>query len=85
MFGCQEDDASGNLVSGMVRYLPPPDNCDDYVIRVEDQLYYPTDLAEEFRQDSLIVQLSFTATDRVHNCGFAGTISVIDVLNIKKQ
>ena len=85
MVGCQEDDVNGDLVSGMVRYLPPPDNCDDYVISVEDQLYYPTDLAEEFRQDSLAVQLSFSLTDSVHNCMFGGVIPTIEVLTITRR
>ena len=82
--GCKEESTSSNLMTGLIQYFPPPDNCNDYVVRVEDKLYYPVNLAEEFRQDSLTVQLSFDVTDSVHNCGFGGSIPVIKVLTIKK-
>lgn len=74
------------LVDGIIMYMAPPDNCNDYVIKTDDNLYYkPSDLSMDYKIDSLLIKFSFDSTDGLHNCGFGGSISIIDLTHIEKR
>lgn len=87
-FSCEkeENNNSLNLNNGTILYMPPPDNCNDYVIKFTDNiLYKPSNLSNDFKIDSLLVKLAFDSTDNVHNCGFGGSIRVVDLTHIEKR
>ena len=82
---CEKDDTRNNL-NGIILYMPPPDNCNDYVIKSEDNsLLKPSNLSDEYRIDSLLIRFAFDSTDNFHNCGFGGSIPVIDLTHIEKR
>ena len=70
--------------NGIIKYYPPPDNCNDYIILIDDEIYKPDYLQEAFKQDDLQVKVTYTITDKEHNCGFIRYKPVIHIIKIKK-
>ncbi len=48
VIGCKEENTSDHLNVGLVQYLPPPDNCNGYVVNIDEKLYYPSNLSKDF-------------------------------------
>ncbi|MDR2928408.1 MAG: hypothetical protein LBV41_09475 [Cytophagaceae bacterium] len=75
----------------IVKYMPHPDNCNDYMIVVENENpvynteYKPEQLPDEFKVDNLRVKVKFSISDKKHNCGFGGYASVVNIIKIEKQ
>jgi len=69
---------------GLILYMPPLDNCNGYVVEVGKTIYYPNNLNDEFKTDSLRVKLTFDELNDYHNCGFGGSIKTIEILKIIK-
>lgn len=85
---CEKDKADDRLSldNGIILYMPPPDNCNDYVIITTDNFWYkPSNLSNDYKIDSLLIRFDFDSTDNFHNCGFGGSIPVIDLTHIEKQ
>lgn len=85
---CDKDEVNSesDIINGIVLYMPPPDNCDDYVIKTDDNyLYKPSNLNDDLKTDSLLVRFAFNPTDNFHNCGFGGQVQVIDLTQIEKR
>ena len=85
---CDNDTNNDNLKleNGIIMYMAPPDNCNDYVIKTDDNLFYkPSDLSKDYKIDSLSIKFSFDSTDALHNCGFGGSIPIIDLTHIEKH
>lgn len=86
--GCSKDASDTVAQTGIVKYMPPPDNCNDYMIVIEKEesldYYKPDNLPNEFKTDELPVKLTFRKTEKIHNCGFAGNVPVINIINIHK-
>jgi hypothetical protein len=51
---------------------------------IDWQIYKPDNLPEAFKQDDLPVKITFTITDKEHNCGFSGYRPIINIIKIKK-
>jgi hypothetical protein len=73
---------------GMIKYDPPPDSCDDYMIVFNgnefDKYYKPGNLPDDFKIDSLQIEVRYCISEEQHNCGFGGYVPIINILNIKK-
>ncbi len=79
---CEEDEISADLKNGLIVYMAPPDNCNDFIIVVDDlsqTMLKPNNLAESFKIDSLKVKFDFDSTNRSHNCNFGGQIPVVSI------
>ena len=89
LISCTDDDnAEPNalLEKGTVLYFPGPDNCNDYVIKTDDNfLYKPDILRSDFQQDSLLIEFTFESTENFHNWGFGGPIPIIVLHEIRKR
>jgi hypothetical protein len=86
--GCQEARDADSLTTitktGVINYYPPPDNCNDYMIEIENQLYKPDSLSDEFKLDNLQVNVTYRISEKKHNCGFGGYVRIINIIKIKK-
>jgi hypothetical protein len=90
--GCNEKMDDTNLKTykkeGMIKYCPPPDNCNDYMIVIDiDQYtkyYKPDNLPDKFKIDNLQIEVTYHITEEKHNCGFGGYVPVINITKIKK-
>ena len=89
--GCHKEDATileGNCI---IKHMPPPDNCNDYMIIFEKDvpenniLYKPDKLSEEFKVDNLHIKLTYRITEDKYNCSFGGYVPVINIIKIQKQ
>lgn len=68
---------------GIILFLAPPDNCNGYILNIDKNLYYPSNLHEFFKKDSLLVEIDISETTELHNCGFGGTIPIATINHIK--
>ena len=69
-FSCKKEVTTTN---GIILYMAPPDNCNDYIIKTDDGAFYkPSSLNNDFKVDSLLVEFSFKTSDLTHSCGFGG-------------
>ena len=85
---CKKDEENNslNLKDGIILYMPPPDNCNDYVIKTSDNLWYkPSTLGNDYKTDSLLISFDFDSTDNFHDCGLGGSIPVVDLTHIEKR
>lgn len=81
-----ENDSNLDFKNGIILYMPPPDNCNDYVIKSDDNYWFkPSNLNNDFRIDSLLIRFAFDSTDNFHDCGFGGSIPIIDLIHIEKR
>lgn len=83
-FSCKKSDKN-NLIDGMVVYMAPPDNCNDFVIKTDDSYYKPSNLENEYKVDSLLISFYFNSTADFHDCGFGGSIPIIDLTHIENK
>ncbi|MDR0540931.1 MAG: hypothetical protein LBH19_01825 [Dysgonamonadaceae bacterium] len=82
---CEEKETSdGYVKTGIVKYFPPPDNCNDYMIVVGDSIYKPDKLDEKYKVDNCEVQITYRMSGEKHNCGFGGDVPCINILKIEK-
>jgi len=79
---CENDDK--DMVTGSVLYFAPPDNCNDYMIKIDNKIYKPKTLENQYKVDGLKVRLSYRITNEQWNCGFGGYQTVIEILKIEK-
>ncbi|MCL2072864.1 MAG: hypothetical protein FWH18_03005 [Marinilabiliaceae bacterium] len=91
-FSCKKwENAELFTENGIVKYISGPDTCDDYMILIKQEksdlmLYYkPNNLPENFKEDNLYVNVKFSISEKKHNCGFGGYVSVIYIIKIQKQ
>ncbi len=86
---CINIDDSENLfmVRATVKWLPPPNGCDDYIIETEnDNVLFPLSLDKVFLEDGLEVNIIYDLVDGVtHTCGRIGALPAIELLEIEKQ
>lgn len=82
--GCEEP-TEDHFKEGVILYMPPPDNCNGYVVKIENTLYYPENLGDKFKKDSLNVKLTYKELNGYHNCGFGGSIKIIKIIKILMQ
>ena len=47
--------------------------------------YKPENLSEEFKVDDLKVKITYTLTDKTHNCGFGGYKPIIIIHKIERR
>ncbi len=74
------------LQEGIILYLPPPDNCNDFIIWTEGNIMYkPASIDRYFEVDSMLIRFAFDETEALHNCGFGGSIPVIDLTYIEER
>ena len=60
------------------------DGC-DWMVYVDSQYYHPRVLANEFKENLLTVNITFTVSADVFICGFAATqMKVIDITSISR-
>ena len=60
------------------------DNC-IYTFKTDSNNFYTIEnLNEEFRQNNLRVNISFRETDNTMNCGFSGSLTIIQIETIEK-
>lgn len=86
-FSCEKENDKYDLqlIEGVVMYMAPPDNCNDYVIKADKSYYKPLDLSVDFEIDSLLIRFAYDSTEYWHNCGFGGPIPVIDLTHIENR
>ena len=88
--GCNADDSdeATYIKDGIIRYVPPPDSCDDYMIVFEidqfEKYFKPDNLSDDFKVDGLRVRVTCRITEEKHNCGFGGYVPIIHIIKIKK-
>lgn len=88
---CEEkENTNTNTKVGIIYYAAPPDNCNDYVIDFNldeelNDLHKPNNLPNEFKVDSLKVEVNYRTTNEQHSCGFGGSIPVINIVEIKAK
>jgi hypothetical protein len=91
--GCNKKTDDTNLTTykkeGTVKYYPPPDNCNDYMIvfdigQSNEKYYKPDNLSDDFKIDNLQIEVTYRISEEKHNCGFGGYIPVINIIKIKK-
>ncbi len=86
-----QEDASIFVENGIVKYTPPEDNCNAYMIVIEQEdpaynkYYKPDQLSDQFKVDNLQVKVQFRITEDKHNCGFGGYVPVINIIKIEKR
>lgn len=84
---CEKDNNKTELqlTDGIIIYMAPPDNCNDYIIRTGNYLYKPSVLNSNFAIDSLLIRFAYDSTENGHNCGFGGSIPIINLTHIEKR
>jgi hypothetical protein len=74
---------------GMIKYCPPIDHCNDYMIIFEinqfEKYYKPDRLSNDFKIDGLRVKVTYRISEEKHNCGFGGYVPVIEILKIRRK
>lgn len=76
---------STELYAGLIRYSGDLslDGC-GWVIDTESGTFHPTNLSSEFQQDSLKVELNYTALTTMFNCGFGSSLKELEIKEIYK-
>jgi|SRR5690554_2726064 len=82
-FSCEKQEEN-QYKEGLIIYMPPPDNCNDFVVEIDKTIYYPEELNDSFKKDSLRVKLIYDELDKYHNCGFGGSVKIIQISKIIK-
>tara|TARA_B110001450_G_C17531181_1_gene444746 strand:- start:176 stop:487 length:312 start_codon:yes stop_codon:yes gene_type:complete len=60
------------------------DNC-VYTIKTESNKFYAVESLDEiFRENSLMIRISYTMTDEKLNCGFSNNLTIIKIETITK-
>lgn len=62
---------------------PAVDGC-GFVIRIEDQIYYPVNLEEKYQIDGKNVKVQFNILEEMHTCGFPHSGVTFQKVNIRK-
>ncbi len=85
--GCDGDQNNSNdqiTKNGIILLLDGIDSCNDYVIEIDNHIYKPENLNSVLKKDSLKVKLTYKLkSSETYNCGFAGYIPVIRIVNIE--
>jgi hypothetical protein len=81
MVSCEKDQ---DMVDGTIIYAFGIDNCDAYMIKVDNAYYVPDFLGKKYQIDGLKVKLSYELSGERHNCGFGGYRPVINIKKIRK-
>jgi hypothetical protein len=64
---------------------PGADGC-GWLIQVNDSLFHPVNLAEQFKVDLLTVTVAYENSGEIHQCGeYGGSFPSVNILCIKKQ
>ena len=83
----KEEDPTIYVEIGVIKYMPPPDNCNDYMIIFEkdDQIKYnkPDNLSDDYKIDGLQIKVTYRKTEEKHNCGFGGYVPIINIIKIE--
>jgi len=89
---CKEKGDNTSIVDiGIIKYYPPGDNCNAYMIEIKKEgleyskLYKPNGLPKEFEVDDLQVKVTYRISGEKHNCGFGGYVPIINIIKIQKQ
>jgi hypothetical protein len=92
---CQEKgkttDADVFVENCIIQYMPPPDNCNTYMVVVEQEnpvynkYYKPNHLPDQFEIDNLNVKVTVRMSEEKHNCGFGGYVPVINIIKVEKR
>jgi hypothetical protein len=87
--GCNEEEAKQeeNIVTenAVVYYDSSAiDNC-VYTIKTESNNFYTVESLDEiFRENNLMIKISYTVTDEKLNCGFSNNLTIIKIETIEK-
>jgi hypothetical protein len=86
LVSCETKETPDGVITttAVVKYFPPPDNCDDYMIEVEGKIYKPENLSEKYKVDDCKVKIKYRLTEGKHSCGFGGYVPIINILKIEK-
>lgn len=84
---CNKDskEADLQLKEGMIVYMAPPDNCNDFIIKVNDHIYKPSNLSSSFEIDSLNIRFAYETIESTYDCGFGGQIPYVLLTHIEKR
>jgi hypothetical protein len=83
---CEECIPSNTIINAQVRWTGPVagDGCDWSIVTDANEHFHPDNLTDEFKQDQLQVQLTYTLTNDKFLCGWGVQMPVIHLLSIKK-
>lgn len=87
LLSCDNENVDANLLltEGIIIYMAPPDNRNSYIIKTGNFNYQPADMSSDFKIDSLSIRFAYDETENRHNCGFGGTIPIIELTHIEKR
>lgn len=78
-----DDDNQFQMEAGTIVFASP--DCNDFIIETTTGKFKPTSLRQEFQTDQLQVIFSFELTQNFHNCGFLGSLPIIEITSMRNR
>ena len=87
----KNENSETGLETGIIRYYPPPDNCNAYMLEIEldgqdfPKIYKPDKLPKKFEVEYIQVKVKYSITEKTHGCGFGGLVPIVKIIKIVER